>query len=127
VINASKLQASLTVADLPKSMKWYSDVIGFNIDKQHEREGKVRAARMSAGDVHILLNQEDGAKGWDRVKGQGVSISFIISSDLDDIAARIKSAGVTLDAEPKDMPWGQRMFRLTDPDGFKLAFLSEIK
>jgi uncharacterized glyoxalase superfamily protein PhnB len=127
VINATKLQASLTVADLPKSMKWYSDVIGFEIDQQHEREGKVRAARMSAGDVLILLNQEDGAKGWDRVKGQGISISFIISSGLDDIADRIKAAGVTLDAEPKDMPWGQRMFRLTDPDGFKLVFMSDVK
>ena len=127
VINASRLQASLTVADLPKAIKWYSDVVGFKLNQQHERDGKVRAARMSAGDVVILLNQEDGAKGMDRKKGQGFSLSFVIPSGLDDIAAGIKSAGGSLDTEPQDMPWGQRMFRLTDPDGFKLVFLSDIK
>jgi len=34
------LAASLTVKDLPKSLTWYRDVVGFAVDQQYEREGK---------------------------------------------------------------------------------------
>jgi lactoylglutathione lyase len=127
MFDASALTASITVADLQKSMAWYRDVIGFEVTQQHEREGKLRAVSLQAGDVRILLNQEDGAKGWDRVKGEGLSLQFTIRGSVDEIATRIKSSGYTLDTEPADMPWGVRMFRLRDPDGFKLVFSSPLK
>jgi uncharacterized glyoxalase superfamily protein PhnB len=28
-------------------------------------------------------------------------------------------------SEPVDMPWGARVFRLTDPDGFRIVIASE--
>jgi uncharacterized glyoxalase superfamily protein PhnB len=33
--------------------------------------------------------------------------------------------GGTLASEPTDMPWGQRVFRVKDPDGFVLVIASE--
>ena len=127
MFKASALAASITVADLQKSMAWYRDVIGFEVQQQHERDGVLRAVSLQAGDVRILLNQEDGAKGWDRVKGEGISIQFTTSDSIDEIAARIKANGNAIDSEPADMPWGVRMFRMRDPDGFKLVFSSERK
>jgi uncharacterized glyoxalase superfamily protein PhnB len=47
--------------------------------------------------------------------------------NLDEMAAKIKASGSTLDTEPADMPWGVRMFRMRDPDGFKLVFSSKLK
>jgi Uncharacterized protein conserved in bacteria len=88
---------------------------------------KLRAVALKAGNVRILLNQEDGAKGWDRVKGEGLSLQFVTTGNVDEIAARIKASGSTLDVEPADMPWGVRMFRLRDPDGFKLVFSKPLK
>ena len=114
MFNASEITASLTVADIKKSTAWYRDVIGFEVQQEHERDGAVRAVALKAGNVRILLNQEDGKKGWDRKKGQGFSLQFITSN------------GGTLDSEPADMPWGVRMFRLTDPDGFKFAFSAPL-
>jgi uncharacterized glyoxalase superfamily protein PhnB len=32
-----------------------------------------------------------------------------------------------LETEPADMPWGARVFRLVDPDGYKLSISSERK
>jgi uncharacterized glyoxalase superfamily protein PhnB len=125
MFKASALAASITVADLQKSMAWYRDVVGFEVQQQHERDGVLRAVSLHAGDVRILLNQEDGAKGWDRVKGEGISIQFTTSDSIDEIAARIKASGSAIDSEPADMPWGVRMFRMRDPDGFKLVFSSE--
>lgn len=122
---ARTLMASLTVKDLPKSLTWYQEVLGFTVDQRHEREGKLVAASLKAGDVQILINQDDGAKGWDRVKGAGMSLQFTTAQSVDALAKRIKESGGSLQAEPADMPWGARVFRVEDPDGFKLVISSE--
>jgi uncharacterized glyoxalase superfamily protein PhnB len=122
---ARALTASLTVQDLEKSLAWYSEVVGFVVDQKYEREGALRAVALKAGTVRILLNLDDGARGWDRVKGEGISLQFTTAQSVDEIAERIRERGGSLESEPADMPWGARMFRLKDPDGFKLVISSE--
>jgi lactoylglutathione lyase len=121
---ARALSASLTVRDLQKSLAWYQDVVGFTVDRKYERDGKLRAVALKAGDVRLLIGQDDGGKGWDRVKGEGFSLQITTDQNVDAIANRIKDLGGTLEAEPADMPWGARIFRLQDPDGFKFAISS---
>ena len=121
---ARGLTLSLTVKDLPRSMAWYSEVVGFAIDRKLERDGKLRGYVLKAGDVQISINQDDGAKGWTRVKGEGFSIRISTDQNIDLIAKRIKEHGGTLDAEPADMPWGARIFRLRDLDGYKITISS---
>jgi uncharacterized glyoxalase superfamily protein PhnB len=108
-------------------MAWYRDVVGFEVQQEYERDGALRSVALQAGSVLILLNQDDGGRGWDRAKGEGISIQFITSDSVDDIAARINASGSAIDSEPADMPWGVRMLRLRDPDGFKLVFSSPLK
>lgn len=121
---ARNLSASLTVRELNKSLAWYHEVVGFTIDRKYERDGKLLAVALKAGDVRLLINQDDGAKGWDRIKGEGLSLQITTEQNIDEIANRIKELGGTLDSEPADMPWGVRIFRLRDPDGFKLVISS---
>lgn len=121
---AQKLQASLTVKDLPTSLAWYRDIIGFAVNQEHVREGTLRAVSLKAGDVEILIGQDDGAKGLDRVKGAGFSLQLTTTQDIDALAVGIKKRGVSLASEPADMPWGARVFRVRDPDGFTLAISS---
>ena len=123
-LRARSLNVSLTVRDLAISLAWYRDVVGFTVDRQHERDGVVRAISLKAGDVRILLNQDDGARGLDRAKGEGFSVQITTAQSVDDIARRITASGGTLDSEPADMPWGPRVFRVRDPDGFRFAFSS---
>lgn len=113
------LQASLTVKDLQKSAAWYVDVVGFKEDRRIERDGTLRAVAVTAGEVRILLNQDDGKKGWDRIKGQGFSLQITTTQKVDDIARRITQQGGTLETEPTDTPWGARILRVLDPDGFR--------
>lgn len=119
-----ELSVSLTVNDLQKSLAWYRDVVGFTVQQEHERDGEIRAISLVAGAVRVLIGQDDGAKGWDRAKGEGFSIYITTTQDVDELAARIKERGGTLDLEPTDMPWGPRAFRLSDPDGFKMTITS---
>jgi uncharacterized glyoxalase superfamily protein PhnB len=104
------------------SAEWYRDTLGFVIEREHQREGVLIAVSLSAGAVRILLTRDDGARG-DRVKGEGFSMQFTTTDDIDALAAKARDAGATLDTEPMDA-WGARVFRLRDPDGFKLVFSS---
>ena len=123
-LQARALSVSLTVKDLKKSFAWYRDVLGFSVDQEHQRDGELRAVSLRAGEVRILIGQDDGAKGWDRKKGEGFSLQLTTDQDIDALANRIKARGSSLTLEPTDMPWGARVFRVEDPDGFKLAISS---
>jgi uncharacterized glyoxalase superfamily protein PhnB len=119
-LSADALAVSLTVADARRSAAWYRDVLGFTVDREHERDGRVIAVSMSAGAVRILLGQDDGAKGTDRVKGVGFSVQITTRQDVYAIAERARRAGATFDTEPQEV-MGARAFRLRDPDGFRLV------
>jgi uncharacterized glyoxalase superfamily protein PhnB len=118
------LSAALTAGDLEKSIAWYRDVVGFTLDQSWEQDGKLVGVALIAGDVRINLSQDDGARGKDRAKGQGFRLYMSTVQNVDQIAARIKERGGTLESEPTDMPWGTRAFSLVDPDGFKLTISS---
>jgi uncharacterized glyoxalase superfamily protein PhnB len=121
---ARTLSASLTVKNLQKSLAWYQDVVRFTVERKYERDGEMRAVALKAGNVRLLIGQDDGAKGWDRAKGEGFSLMITTDQNIDEIANRIKELGGTLQSEPADMSWGARMFRLQDPDGFKFVISS---
>jgi len=120
---AQSLDASLTVADVRRSVAWYRDVLRFSVDREFERAGRLFAVSLRAGTIRILLTQEDGARGVDRVKGEGFSLQITTAQDIDALASNAKRAGAALDSEPADA-WGARVFRLRDPDGFRLVISS---
>ncbi len=122
-LHATTLGCSLTCKEVETSIRWYREILGFAVGMTFEHEGKIAGAVISAGDIHIVLNQDDGQLGWDRIKGQGLYLQINVAgpADVDAAAARIKAAGGTLLSEPEDRPWGARMFQFKDPDGFKLG------
>ncbi len=122
-LNATTLGGSLTCKDLDASIRFYRDAIGFAVAQTYEHDGKVVAAVVEAGDCRLVLNQDDGKLGWDRIKGQGfyLQINVAAPADVDATAARIKAAGGALIDEPADRSWGVRMFQFRDLDGFKLG------
>ena len=123
---AQSLDASLTVADLARSVAWYRDVLGFAVDREHRRDDRLFAVSLRAGVARILLTQDNGAKGLDRVKGEGFSLQLTTKQNIDEIAERVRAQGAVLDAEPFDA-FGVRAFKLRDPDGFRFTLSSERK
>ena len=129
VLHATTLGGSITCKDVDASIRWYRDIVGFAVVQTYEHEGKLVGASIAAGDIHLVLNQDNGQLGWDRIKGQGLSLQLGVATpaDVDAAAARIKAAGGTLLSEPSDRPWGARMFQVKDPDGFKLGVSTPLK
>ena len=117
----------MTVANLERSVDWYTNILGLEVDRRHERDGRLIAVSLRGGAVRILLTQDDGAKGLDRVKGEGMSLQFTTHQNADALASAIKTRGGTLDTDPVTAPHGPRVFRLRDPDGFRLTISSTQK
>lgn len=90
---------------------------------------RVVAGVVNSGDCRIVLNQDDGKLGWDRIKGQGFYLQINVASaaDVDATAERIKAAGGSLLSEPEDRYWGVRMFQFLDPDGFKVGVSTPLQ
>lgn len=122
-LDASTLSVSLTASDLAKSLAWYRDVLGLTVVRTFERDGKMFAASLRAGAAPILLTQDNGARGTDRMKGEGMSFQLTTAQNIDELARGIRARGGVLEGDPADV-MGARMFRLRDPDGFKLVISS---
>jgi uncharacterized glyoxalase superfamily protein PhnB len=119
------IAASLTVADLERSIAWYRDVLGFTVGERWTEGNNVRGVQMKAGSCDIMLGQDDFAKGRDRTKGEGCRLWAATIQDITQLAARIKSAGWRLDREPSETPWGDWAFAVADPDGYKITIIQE--
>jgi uncharacterized glyoxalase superfamily protein PhnB len=122
-LNATTLGCSITCKDLDASLRFYRDGIGFAVGQTYERDGKVVAAVVTSGNCAIVLNQDDGKLGWDRIKGQGfyLQINVAAPADVDAAAERVAAAGGEILSPPADRAWGVRMFQVRDIDGFKLG------
>jgi uncharacterized glyoxalase superfamily protein PhnB len=123
-LHVKSIVPSFTVDDLHKSITFYEG-IGFVVEERWEENGVLLGVMLRAGDHQIGLSQDDWKKGRNRAKGIGMRVHIGTAQDIDQLAARAKAAGISLDADPHDTPWNSRMFEVTDPSGFKLSISSE--
>jgi uncharacterized glyoxalase superfamily protein PhnB len=125
VLQAQDIMPSLTVNDVQQSVRFYEG-LGFAVEERWEDHGVLMGVMLIAGKCRIGLSQDDWKKGRDRVKGQGVRLYLTTSQNVDEVAARAKAAGITLETEPHDTEWKSRAFEVTDPTGFRLTISSEV-
>ncbi len=119
---------SLTVNDLQKSLAWYRDVVGFALEETWKDDaGKVMGVSLRAGNVSLMIGQDDWKKGRDRKKGEGFRLYCETKQDVDTLAKGIVARGGLLESGPQDQPWGTRDFTLSDPDGFKITITTPVK
>jgi uncharacterized glyoxalase superfamily protein PhnB len=124
-LQAKTLAPSFTVDDLQKSIHFFEG-LGFGIEERWEEGGVLLGVMLQAGQARIGLSQDDWKKGRDRKKGVAMRVFVGTAQNIDDVAARAKAAGIALDEEPHDTPWGSRAFEVTEPSGFKLTISSDV-
>jgi uncharacterized glyoxalase superfamily protein PhnB len=117
------LSPSFTVNDLQQSISFF-ERLGFAVDERWEEGGVLLGVTLRAGEAQIGLSQDDWKKGRDRQKGVGMRLFLSTTQDVDELAARAKKAGISLDSEPHDSDMGGRAFEVTEPSGFKVTIYS---
>jgi uncharacterized glyoxalase superfamily protein PhnB len=123
-LQAKSAMPSFTVNDIQQSVRFFEG-LGFAVEERWEDKGVLNGVMLRAGTAQIGLSQDDWKKGRNRQKGVGFRVFIGTTQDIDQLAAAAKAAGITLDEEPHDTPWGTRAFDVTEPSGFQLTISTE--
>ncbi len=75
--------------------------------------------RAGSGFLNLTAQSETRQWAW-----WGRAIFFV--ADVDAMHARAVAAGYRPEAAPRDAPWGERFFHITDPDGHELSFAKPL-
>lgn len=126
-LRVRSISASLTVADLERSLVLYAKGFGFLVQERWESEGKLAGVTLRAGTCEVNLSRDDGAKGLERHKGEGIRLWLETVQDLDDLAERAESYGAVVTSWPADREWGVRSFSADDLDGYHLSFFRKLE
>ncbi len=123
-VQISAIVPTLTVDDLQKSITFTRR--SASRSTSGGKKGTLLGVMLRAGRTQIGLNQDDWKKGRDRTKGIGVRLSISTPpGNVDEIAKRVRNAGITLKSDPHDTEWKSRAFEVSDPSGFLLTIFSE--
>lgn len=120
-LQARGLVPTLTANDLKRSLRFYTEGLGFEITDRMEENGELRGVMLKAGGALMGLSQDDFGKGRNRTKGVGMRLYLETEQDIKALAERATTAGLTLDDGPAPLPMGPMGFTVTDPDGFRLT------
>ena len=118
-------EPTFTVNDIERSLRFYTDVLGFIVIEEMTDGAALQGALLQAGTCTLGLSQDDWAKGRDRKKGEGMRIWCKTGQDINALAKRITAAGGQLSDEPKNQPQAARTLSIKDPDGFVLSIYRE--
>jgi lactoylglutathione lyase len=119
VVNVSKVTPFFMVTDMPCSLHFYMDGLGFTMKHKWVVEGKIRWCWLDLGGASLMLQSYLPARMPTEKLGTGVSLWF----DCDDSVAlyrEFQSRGL----EPREPFVGNGLWDtlIVDPDGYHLHF-----
>ena len=118
-----KFQSSVIfVKDVEASRRFYEELLGQEVLMDHgPNVGFVGGfAIWQVDHAHQMIF---GRSPDERSQlGQGNCELYFEADDLDAMGARLSDAGVQFVHPLREQPWGQRVFRLYDPDGHIVEF-----
>ncbi|HET8782379.1 MAG TPA: VOC family protein [Pyrinomonadaceae bacterium] len=127
-IEVSGVCALLQVFDMPASVHFYRDVLGFEIVSTSAREGdQFDWGLLRLNEAHVMLNtayEQDNRPPQPetaRNSAHGDTCLYFSCPDVDAAYDHLRAHGINV-KEPKVAPYGMKQLYLTDPDGYSLCF-----
>lgn len=112
----------LTYPDVRQAVDWLVQVFGF---VERVRIGDHRA-QLSFGDGALIVADESTDRA-SPTPDAGVTHSVMLRvNDIDEHYANVRAAGADVAGEPKDMPYGERQYSVTDPAGHRWTFTQSV-
>ncbi|MFC5909226.1 VOC family protein [Streptacidiphilus monticola] len=109
----STIQPVILTADQDRLLGFYTKLFGAEEVFRVPAEGTAFYLGLRIGDTDLgLVVRADLTPG--------TAPRMLLSIEVDDVAetlARVESLGGSVNGGPNDMPWGQRVAHILDPDG----------
>ncbi len=104
---------TLATHDMARAVRFYR-ALGFTLRTGGERS---LFTSLSAGSSYLNITLQPPERSW---SWWGRVIFYV--SDVDAFYELAIAQGLYPDAAPRDAPWGECYFHITDPDGHELSF-----
>ena len=106
----------LKVADAPRSVAFYCDILGFSKDWEHRfDDGWPLYVSVSRGPLTLHLSEHAGG-------GTQCASLFVGVDDVDAVYKEFVDKGLVSEAPPMDRDYGVRDFSFTDAAGHHIGF-----
>ena len=131
-VNSNKLIPELSVKNFDKSIDFYLNILGFNIDYSREED---KFAMISINKAQIMI--EEINEYWKTGEleypfGRGINLQIEVT-DANKMVEKIKENKIKLFQEIKEnwyevneKQYGYKEFLVQDPDGYLLRFSEDI-
>ena len=118
----STVQPTIATAHLERMLEFYSGLLGANETQRVPEEGPVFFIGLRIGNSELGMVSDSSAAG-----GQAGRILLSVDvPDVDALLPRVHGLGGEVTGGPTDMPWGQRVAHIKDPDGNALNLTTAI-
>jgi uncharacterized glyoxalase superfamily protein PhnB len=114
--------------DVTGAVEWLSTAFGFaeRIWARHANaDGTIGRTQMEIADSLITIG-EPSVHGDSPRRGVS-SMLYVYVDDVDAHYRRARAAGATIEFELEDVPWGDRRYQATDPEGQRWTFAQHVR
>jgi lactoylglutathione lyase len=111
--------------DLPAMRRFYAEIMGFSL----QRELGPTWLEFRIGASVLALTQRGGLFDDPPPPSGALSLQLafrVAPREVDACAEALRAAGVHIEKEPQDQPWGHRTVFFRDPDGNVLEIYADI-
>ena len=126
-IQVDGLAPLIQVFDMPTSVAFYRDALGFTLVSQSEPGDNFDWGLLRLGDAFVMLNtayerdQRPPTPDPARIAAHDDTGLFFRCPDVDGAYAHLREKGVNV-KPPKVAPYGMKQLYVKDPDGYVLCF-----
>ncbi|RDI35053.1 VOC family protein [Lentzea flaviverrucosa] len=115
------VQPIIVTPDLDRVQAFYSQVLGAVEVLRHPAEGPVffKTLKIGDGELGLVIQETDVS----------LPARIVLSIDVEDVDAAltlVEAAGGRVRGPANDMPWGQRVAHVFDPDGNPVNLTQKI-
>ena len=103
----------IVTSDIERLLGFYTGLLGAEEHFRYPEEGPVFYVGLELGGSELGLSSDDGVSPGDPGR-------MLLSIEVDDVDARlaqVEALGGQATSGANDMPWGQRVAHIKDPDG----------
>lgn len=115
----------MVVRDMPATLEWFKKLGFATVYTMPGPDGGIAHAEVARdADTRLMLSPAS----WGGTPGStGMSLYIKVDGSVDAYYSRITSAGIAVTEPPADQFWGDRIFTIEHPDGYRITFWEHVR
>jgi uncharacterized glyoxalase superfamily protein PhnB len=125
-----RLTPNLVVRDVERSIRFYCDVLDFELDKHVPEQRPFVFASVRGGGVEIFFNDYEAAieeyPTFEKIPIGGTLTLYLAMQGVDELYERVREDGGKILTPIETKFYGVREFAIADPDGYIITLAERV-